>query len=354
MVELDDEQQNKRPLEDEEFEGSNKRVRTGEESVEVVLLVKSNDMGQVIGKGGETIKRIRAESGASVYTSKFMQNVNERTAKISGSIEQVCTAIRMIIDIVSKGHPSVTILAEYRNLGALIGKQGVNIKQIREETGAKIFITKECKGNSTQKEIQINGDYECVTQAIETVVGYLADGKNPTRIPYVPGEVGGGYALSPAGGFNQLLLGGGNVLTAGRMPQDYARSHLWQRPPEIRNDGIFLTRAERSESEARRASSSWISGMGFESQGLGLGLAAPSVCRIETTMYVPKEVIGQIIGRGGANIKAVRMQSSAHVYVDAGEDGDESPERKITIKGKRHNIDMACRMIENLVAQRQQ
>jgi len=314
MVELDDEQQNKRPLENEEFEGSNKRVRTGEESVEVVLLVKSNDMGQVIGKGGETIKRIRAESGASVYTSKFMQNVNERTAKISGSIEQVCTAIRMIIDIVSKGNPSVTILAEYRNLGALIGKQGVNIKQIRETTGAKIFITKECKGNSTQKEIQINGDYECVTQAVEAVVDYLSDGKNPTRIPYVPGGVGGGYALSPAGGFNQLLLSGGNVLTAGRMTP----------------------------------------GMGFESQGLGVGLAAPSVCRIETTMYVPKEVIGQIIGRGGANIKAVRLQSSAHVYVDAGEDGDESPERKITIKGKRQNIDIACRMIENLVAQRQQ
>jgi len=324
MVEFEQEQQNKRPLEDDgmEMDGANKRIRTGNETVEVGLLVQSNDMGQVIGKGGETIKSIRAESGASIYTSKFLPNVGERTAKVSGTVEQVCTAIRMIIDTVAKELPSITFLAEYRNLGALIGKQGVNIKQLREETGAKIFITKECIGNSTQKEVHISGDYEAVMQAVETVVCYLAEGKNTTRIPYVPGEVAGfpigqmqmmpSFASTGAGGrFNQMIGGiGGQSISPGRMPQ----------------------------------------GMGFNPQGV----PRASVCRIETTMWVPKEVIGQIIGRGGANIKAVRMQSTAHVYVDAGEDGDESPERKITIKGKRQNIDMACRMIESLVAQRKQ
>merc|ERR550534_2296275 len=146
MVQSDEEQQHKRALEDEEEGGSNKRIRTGAESVEVTLLVKSNEMGQVIGKGGETIKSIREETGASLYTSKFNQNAPERTVKISGPVEQVYTAIRMIIDILSKGIPAVTLLGEYRNLGALIGKQGVNIKRLREETGAKILIAKECKG----------------------------------------------------------------------------------------------------------------------------------------------------------------------------------------------------------------
>merc|ERR1719193_2884679 len=177
-------------------------------------------MGQVIGKGGETIKSIRAESGAAVHTSKFMSNVNERTTKISGTVEQVCTAIRMIIDIVSKGNPSVTLLAEYRNLGALIGKQGANIKQIREETGAKIFITKECIGNSTQKEIQISGDYESVTKAVETVVSYLAEARNPTRIPYVPGDVVGaigGMLMTPSLSAAAMLSGGANQAQFGNM-----------------------------------------------------------------------------------------------------------------------------------------
>jgi len=322
MVEFEQEQeqQNKRPLEDDEtgMDGANKRVRTGNETVEVGLLVQSNDMGQVIGKGGETIKSIRAESGATIYTSKFLPNVGERTARLTGTVEQVCTAIRMIIDTVAKELPAVTFLAEYRNLGALIGKQGVNIKQLREESGAKIFITKECIGNSTQKEVQISGNYEAVMQAVETVVCYLAEGKTATRIPYVPGEVKGfptgqmmaSFPSNLGGGrLNQMLgVTGGQSISPRRMPQ----------------------------------------AMGFDPQGT----IGASVCRIETTMWVPKEVIGQIIGRGGSNIKAVRMQSTAHVYVDAGEDGDESPERKITIKGKRQAIEVACGMIEDLANNR--
>jgi len=304
--------QSKRQLDGEEFGGSNKRIRTGEETVEVSLLVQSSLMGQVIGKGGETIKSIREESGASVYTSKLLQNVGVRTATLSGTIEHVCTAIRMIIDLVAKDNPAVTLLAEYKNLGGLIGKKGANIKQVREESGARIFITKECIGNSTQKEIQISGDYESVTKAIETVVSYLAEARNPTRIPYVPGEL-----LAPIGGvlptFSAVATG------AGRFNQMLGGGSANQ-------------------------------GMGFQDQVMTSGV--PSVCRIETTMWVPKEVIGQIIGRGGASIKAVRMQSSANIFVDAGEDGDESPERKITIKGSREAISMACMMIENLVKQR--
>jgi len=306
MVQYEQEQNNKRPLEDEEIEmeGTNKRIRTGNETVEVVILVKGNDMGQVIGKGGETIKSIRAESGASIYTSKFLQNVGERTAKLTGTIEQVCTAIRMVIDSVSKEHPSITLLGEYRNLGALIGKQGANIKQLREETGAKIFITKECIGNSTQKEIQISGDYEGVMHAVESVVCKLAEGEAPTRIPYVPGEVGAqGMGLVMAS-FPSTGGVGSQGISPGTMTQ----------------------------------------GMGFDD----LGVSGTSVCRIETTMWVPKETIGQIIGRGGENIKTVRMQSTAHVNIDAGEDGDETPERKITIKGSVKAIAMACGMIEQL------
>jgi len=276
--------QNKRQLEDEKL-GSSKRTRSGEETVEVSLLVQTNAMGQVIGKGGETIKSIRAEAGATIHTSKFSNDVGVRTAKVSGTIEQVCTAIRMIIDVVAKDNPAITLLAEYGNLGGLIGKQGANIKQLREDSGARIYITKECIGNSSQKEIQISGNYESVTKAVEKVVSYLAEARNPTQIPYVPGDV-----LGAVGG---MLM-----------------------PRQVVTSGL------------------------------------PSVCRIETTMWVPKEVIGQVIGRGGSNIKAVRMQSSANIFVDAGEDGDESSERKITIKGSREAINMACMLIEKLVNQR--
>jgi len=282
-------QQNKRSLEGDDVAEDSKRARTGDH-VEVTLLVASNDIGRVIGKGGETIKGIKSESGAAIHTSKLIQNVGVRTAKVVGTTEQVSSAIKLVISAISEEHPSITILAEHRSLGAVIGKQGVNIRQLREETGAKIYISKECIGNSTQKEIQISGELNGVTQALETVVCQLAESTNTTRIPYVPGSVGG---------FPLAAMSPGMV------------------------DGTANS-------------------------------GAPSVCRIETTMWVPKAAIGPIIGRGGGNIKAVRLQSAANINIDNGEDGDDSTERKITIKGSIHAIYTACKMIENLVNQANQ
>jgi len=288
-------QQNKRQLDGDDEGESSKRVRTdGDQAVEVSLLVASNEMGRVIGKGGETIEGIRAKSGATMHTSKLIQNVGVRTARVGGTIEQVCAAIKLVISTISEEHPSITLLAEHRSLGSLIGKQGVNIRELRESTGAKIYIPKDCIGNSTQKEIQISGDWEAVNEALEKVVCHLAESTNATRIPYVPGNVGGHPLGSLVGAISPRIISG------------------------ISNSG------------------------------------AQSVCRIETTMWVPKAVIGQIIGRGGANIKTVRLQSTANVNIDNGEDDDDSSERKITIKGSRQAIDTACLMIENLVNQANQ
>jgi len=294
MVAIEEEQQNKRPLEGDDAGESSKRVRTGDQVVEVSLLLASNEMGRVIGKAGETIKGIRAESGATIHTSKLIQNVGVRTARVGGTTEQVCAAIRLVISTISEESPSITLLAEHRSLGSLIGKQGVNIRELRESTGARIYIPKDCIGNSTQKEIQISGEWESVTQALEKVVFHLAESTNATRIPYVPGNVGGYPLASLVGAISPGIMNG------------------------IPNSG------------------------------------APTVCRIETTMWVPKAVIGHIIGRGGSNIKTVRLQSTANVNVDNGEDGDDSSERKITIKGSRQAIDIACKMIENLVNQANQ
>merc|ERR1719516_861595 len=103
-----------------------------------------------------------------------------------GSAEQVASALPLIIGTVPKDHPTITLLAEYMNCGLLIGKQGVTIKQIRDETAAEIQVSKECIGNSSQKQISISGDYEAVSKAIDAVVVHLAEARNPTRITYVP------------------------------------------------------------------------------------------------------------------------------------------------------------------------
>lgn len=293
--------QNKRPHNDQNMD-PNKRFRAGNEGLEVGILLQNQDLGSVIGKGGANINKIREESGAVVHTSKFVEGTHERTVKIVGSGEQVSTAIKMIIDEVCKDYPMITLLAEYKNCGNLIGKKGIRIKEIREKTGANIHVSKECIGNSTQKEISVKGDYDAVIEAIDAVVKHLGEGNNPTRMAYVPGGVGG---------ITNLAAGFSNPATGGRG---------WVLPSVGRPLGAGATQRE-----------------------------GVSPIRMEMTLWVPKEVIGKIIGRAGATIRTVREQSTAHVFVHKDEENEESAERKITIKGSRKAIDMACTMLEALV-----
>jgi len=312
-------QQNKRPLKDQDLE-SNKRFKTYDGDVEVGILFKSQSLGALIGKGGSNINNIREESGAVVHTSKFIQGTLERTAKVVGSVDQVSTAIKMIIDAVCRDNPMINLLAEYKNCGNVIGKQGVTIKQIQEETGANIHVSKECMGNSTQKEITVNGEFDAVSKAIDAIVMHLAEVNNPTRIAYVPGGFGG---------FPNM----GAVLSS--------PSRGWVLPSAAQGGGPF-----------HPGQPALFGGPGHRGMPMGSGSrggAGASVMRMEMTVWVPEEHIGKIIGRAGSTIKSVREESTAHVYVHKGEDNEDSSERKITIKGNRKSIDIACAMLENLV-----
>jgi len=332
------EHQQKRPLENVQDMEGNKRIRTSDESVEVGMLFQHQDIGPVIGKGGENIKKIREESGAQVHTSKFNAGVPERTAKIMGSAKQVSSAIKMIIDTGSKDHPTITLLAEYLNCGLLIGKQGVTIKQIRDETQAEIQVSKETIGKSTQKQIKISGEYESVTKAIDAVVVHLAEGRNPTRMAYVPGETAG---------FPNTMQKFANVNPPGRG---------WTLPP---NRGFPISPATRGGGgfqPQRFGGGGGFGSMGGRPQGMSQGTrgagggGGASQIRTEMTVWITKDLIGRIIGRGGLTVKRIREESTAHVYVHKDEEDAELTERRITIKGSKKAIDMAYSMIETLVA----
>jgi len=340
MVLIKSRKANKR-LENGQKKKSNKRVRTSDDTVEVGILFQNQDIGPVIGKGGENINNIRQESGAVVTTSKFNQRTPDRTMKILGSVEQVTNAIKLVIDTVCKEKPKtkenqmITLLAEYTNCGFLIGKQGKTIKEVREKTGANVQVKKECIGNSTQKEISITGDHAAVTGAIDAVVTHLAQGNNPTRMAYVPGVLGGIPYLG-AGFSNAASSGRGWVLpTAGQGGGLFQQSSFGDVLPQALFGG----------------SGGGVQGMPPVLGGINAGGADASVIRMEMTLWVPKEVIGKVIGHGGSVIRRIRDQSTAHVFVhkDEDEDNKESSERKITIKGNKKSIGIACSLIETLV-----
>lgn len=299
-------EQNKRPLEEDtgyqEEEWPNKRFRPVNAPLLVGLLLKNRDAGQIIGKGGENINAIRRDTGANVNIQKQIPNSYERVADVSGTVEQVSQAVQLIATSISADNPSIVLLVESRNLGPVIGKGGATISQIRNNTQANIHIGNECIGGSTQKEIRITGEYGAVHEAIKSVISYLAEGRSPVRMPYVPQGGGGNYG--PPGQFR------GGPGGPRYHPRGDNRQHQG----------------------------------GQEGNG-----AVPFGLQTEMVIMVPNAIIGKIIGRGGSSINQIRSQSGAKIIVAPKEDGVEQ-DRRITITGERQSRNIACNMIETMAS----
>jgi len=321
-------EQNKRQLEEGiEMDQSIKRHRTGDNHLELGLLLMNRDVGLIIGKGGNNIKTIRNDSGARVNIPDHFPGSQERIAEISGVVEDVSQAIQMIASSLSEDRPEVCILAESKNLGSVIGKGGSIINKIRDDTQARIDIDKECLGNSTQKEIRISGDAKNVHNAIDIVVQHLADGTSPVRVPYVPHRGGGNLSFSPVRGRKgRGGRGRGGYGGFGGGPRSRGSRFMMQ--PGYGDVDMPYN--------------------GGSCSNFGRKRAPPSGLRIETIIMVPGDMIGKIIGRGGSHINAIRSESCATIVVSEGDGG--ASDRKITVTGETRSRGIACDMIESLVS----
>jgi len=115
-------------------------------------------VGKVIGKGGETIKSIRAKSGARV-------SVEDGQVVLCGEVNKIKTAEKIVLEIIggaSTTHKSIRI--GNSQVGILIGPKGVNIKEIQERSGAIVKIVSDDKGHHDAK-VDITGSDEQIVYA---------------------------------------------------------------------------------------------------------------------------------------------------------------------------------------------
>lgn len=174
------------------------------------IIVKTQFVGLVIGRGGDTLKMIEHDSGARVQFITNGKEGPERACNISGTREQVADArdeiLRMIDDAVldSKGRPiqgtksnpslppqpmlkkekpraitpekeepSVQILVPDKTVGLIIGKGGETIREIQDRCGCHINIVSESYSVNGMRPVNLLGDPEKTAKAramIEEIV----------------------------------------------------------------------------------------------------------------------------------------------------------------------------------------
>jgi len=175
--------------------GGTKRMRMGgwgrgrggppldPDKIEVGLYIPNNYIGKLIGKGGETVKQIRKDSGgANVQFADASQRGFSRlqVVSLSGDEDQVsnacCEIIKKMEELSDGKNPGLTFLIPRSYCGMFIGAKGSNIKEIEKGSGVDINVSKvpiQLAGGSVVSLAELKGESEEIEVACAKVVPIL-------------------------------------------------------------------------------------------------------------------------------------------------------------------------------------
>nr|XP_014333008.1 PREDICTED: poly(rC)-binding protein 1 isoform X3 [Bos mutus] len=274
------------------------------------LLMHGKEVGSIIGKKGESVKRIREESGARINISEG--NCPERIITLTGPTNAIFKAFAMIIDKLEEdinssmtnstaaSRPPVTLrlVVPATQCGSLIGKGGCKIKEIRESTGAQVQVAGDMLPNSTERAITIAGVPQSVTECVKQICLVMLEAYS----------IQGQHTISP--------LDLAKLNQVARQQSHFAMMH----------GGTGFAGIDSSSPEVK---------------GYWASLDASTQTTHELT--IPNNLIGCIIGRQGSNINEIRQMSGAQIKIANPVEG--SSGRQVTITGSAASISLAQYLI---------
>ncbi|XP_075055301.1 poly(rC)-binding protein 2 isoform X5 [Mixophyes fleayi] len=288
------------------------------------LLMHGKEVGSIIGKKGESVKKMREESGARINISEG--NCPERIITLAGPTNAIFKAFSMIIDKLEEdisssmtnstasSKPPVTLrlVVPASQCGSLIGKGGCKIKEIRESTGAQVQVAGDMLPNSTERAITIAGIPQSIIECVKQIcVVMLESPPKGVTIPYRPKP-----SSSP------VIFAGGQAYT---IQGQYAIPQ-----PD-------LTKLHQLAMQQSHFPMSHSGNTGFSG---GIDASAQTTSH---ELTIPNDLIGCIIGRQGAKINEIRQMSGAQIKIANPVEG--STDRQVTITGSTASISLAQYLI---------
>ncbi|KAJ7047040.1 hypothetical protein C8F04DRAFT_1062539 [Mycena alexandri] len=299
-------------------------------------LIVTQDASIIIGKGGSHVNEIREKSGARVMVSESIPGNPERILNVSGPLDAVSKAFGLIVrrindepfDVPSvPGSRAVTIKFMIPNsrMGSVIGKQGSKIKEIQDASGARLNASEGTLPGSTERVLSVAG----VADAIHIATYYI-----------------------------------GNILIEAqeRMPSStnstYRPSTNSRRPPP----------QQSAPPPSSYSGSSYVPGYSNPYGGAPPPPPHhhnPPPQQLQTQqIYIPNDLVGCIIGKGGSKINEIRHMSASQIKimepgaVAVGANGAPGPggegERLVVITGQPTNIQMAVQLLYHRLEQEKQ
>ncbi|XP_076830614.1 poly(rC)-binding protein 3 isoform X2 [Brachyhypopomus gauderio] len=293
----------------------------------VRLLMHGKEAGSIIGKKGETVKKMREESGARINISDGSSP--ERIVTITGPAEVIFKAFAMIaekfeedilecmVNSAAASRPPVTLRLVFpaSQCGSLIGKGGSKIKEIREITGAQVQVAGDLLPESTERAVTISGTPHAITQCVRHICTVMMESPpKGATIPYRPKPP---YSASPT------VLSQPPAAAAFAVPGQYAIPQDYTKLQQLAMQHLPLT----SLGQINPAF-----------PGLDASAATSS-----HELTIPNDLVGCIIGRQGTKINEIRQMSGAQIKIAGATDG--SAVRHVTITGSPASVCLAQYLI---------
>ncbi|KAL0271188.1 UNVERIFIED_CONTAM: hypothetical protein PYX00_008360 [Menopon gallinae] len=313
------------------------------------LIMQGKEVGSIIGKKGEIVKRFREESGAKINISDG--SCPERIVTVTGSTNAIFKAFTLICKkfeefqelqggggAIGIPKPPITLrlIVPASQCGSLIGKGGSKIKEIREVTGASIQVASEMLPNSTERAVTISGTSEAITQCIYHICSVMLESPpKGATIPYRPKPQVAG----------PVILAGGQAYTIQGNYAVPAHDNIGAANPLAGLAALGLPALNTSNTGGLNpAALAALAGSQLRTNNPGRNQQGNSQQTHEMT--VPNELIGCIIGKGGTKIAEIRQLSGAMIRISNSEEREGgNTDRTITISGNPDAVALAQYLI---------
>lgn len=345
----------------------------------VRAIISSEEAATVIGKKGENVTQIRQMAGAKCTVSEYTRGAVERILTVSGAVDAVAKAFGLVIRTLnrepldapsspqSRTYP-LRLLIPHILIGSIIGKQGVRIREIQEASGARLNASESCLPLSTERSLVVLGVADAVHIATyyvgSTLVEQLTDrfggpaasayavrhggpqGAAPGSmqvVPYVPQHAGGQT------GHPDKYRQSGLPPQRGP-PTPYGTPYMHGQPPQQQPQPPMHYGAQSPRAP-------YVGAGPQQPQPYGHPTPQPSHAGppqqpmqnmvpgqpITQQIFIPNDMVGAIIGKGGAKINEIRQLSGSVIKIN--EPQDNNNERLVTITGTQECNQMALYML---------
>ncbi len=268
----------------------------------------------------------------------------------------------------SKTYP-LRLLVPHILIGSIIGQKGVRIREIQEASGARLNASDSCLPLSTERSLVVLG----VADAVHIATYYVGS----TLVEQLTERFGGPAASAYAarsGGPAGVVPGGMQVVPYTPQPAggqwghpDSFQRHPQQRPPQRGPPNAYGTPYSHNQPMQQQQQAALHYGAGSPRHGYsGAGPHAPQPYGqqpmpqqgaptgqpmggalpgqpLTQQIYIPNDMVGAIIGKGGAKINEIRQLSGSVIKIN--EPQDNSNERLVTITGTQECNQMALYML---------